>query len=70
MYFRTSKHPAPRLPCTRMTLSLSGEHVWESIPCDKNMASMAVCEFQNETVLQMAERNEFGKIFCFNSSLV
>ena len=63
MYFRANKHPSPRLLCTRMTLSLSGEHVWESISCDKSMASMAVCEYRNETVHQTTERNQHGKLF-------
>ena len=46
--FRDKYQPSTTfgLFCTKMSLVLSGEHRWVSIPCNDYSASIAVCQYQ------------------------
>ena len=69
--FRAKYHPAKLgYNCTRMSLRLSEEYKWESMKCDKQAATFAICQFHLDEATNSPAIEKHGKTSSFPNYII
>ena len=71
IFSRKTDNPSKnhKIGCTRMDIrSLTGEMVWDSIPCDQMQAEFGVCEYRIKELNETSSLHQPGKMLNLNMS--